>query len=91
MSSAVVALRLLLLAACRLSEIRFLCRDSVKDGCIELPNAKTRGRVVPFGSEARAVPANLPREHVDPWVIVSRMPISPMSLYRANRTAWPHR
>ena len=55
MPSAVAAFRLLLLTGCRLSEIQFLLWEHVKDDCIELPDAKTGGRVVPLGPEARAV------------------------------------
>ena len=62
MPSAVAAFRLLLLTGCRLSEIQFLRWEYVKDDCIELPDAKTGGRVVPLGPEARAVLADLSRE-----------------------------
>ena len=55
MPSAVAAFRLLLLTGCRLSEIQFLRWEYVKDDCIELPDAKTGGRVVPLGPEARAI------------------------------------
>ena len=74
MPSAVAAFRLLLLTGCRLSEIQFLRWDYVKDGCIELPEAKTGGRTVPLGPEARAVLADLPREDGNPWVIAGRLP-----------------
>ena len=74
MPSAVNAFRLLLLTGCRLSEIQFLRWEHVKDDCIELPDAKTGGRVVPLGSEARAVLAELPREGGNPWVIRSKLP-----------------
>ena len=37
------------------------------DDCIELPDAKTGGRVVPLGPEARAVLASLPRRDDNPW------------------------
>ena len=74
MSSAVAAFRLLLLTGCRLSEIHFLRWEYVKDDCIELPDAKTGGRVVPLGPEARAVLAALPREDGNPWVIAGRLP-----------------
>ena len=43
--SAVAAFRLLLLTGCRMSEIRDLRWEYVKDDCIELPDAKTGGRV----------------------------------------------
>ena len=59
---------------CRLSEIQFLRWEYVKDDCIELRDAKTGGRVVPLGPEARAVLAALPREDGNPWVIRGRLP-----------------
>ncbi len=74
MPSAVAAFRLLLLTGCRMSEIRDLRWEYVKDDCIELPDAKTGGRVVPLGPEARAVLAGLPREDGNPWVIAGRLP-----------------
>ena len=74
MPSAVAAFRLLLLTGCRLSEIRFLRWEYVKDDCIELPDAKTGGRVVPLGPEARAVLADLSREDGNPWVIAGKVP-----------------
>ena len=74
MPSAVAAFRLLLLTGCRLSEIQFLRWEYVKYDCIELPDAKTGGRVVPLGPEARAVLAALPREDGNPWVIAGKVP-----------------
>ena len=74
MPSAVAAFRLLLLTGCRLSEIQFLRWEYVKDDCIELPDAKTGGRIVPLGPEARAVLAALPREDGNPWVISGKKP-----------------
>ena len=74
MPSAVAAFRLLLLTGCRLSEIQFLRWEYVRDDCIELPDAKTGGRVVPLGPEARAVLASLPREEDNPWVIRGKVP-----------------
>ena len=74
MPSAVAALRLLLLTGCRLSEIQFLRWDHVKHDCIELRDAKTGGRAVPLGPEARAVLAALPREDDNPWVIAGKLP-----------------
>ena len=74
MPSAVAAFRLLLLTGCRLSEIQFLRWEYVKDDCIELPDAKTGGRVVPLGPEARTILAGLPREDDNPWVIAGRLP-----------------
>ena len=57
-----------------MSEIRDLRWEHVKDDCIELPDAKTGGRVVPLGPEARAVLAALPRDPDNPWVIAGRLP-----------------
>ena len=76
MPSAVAAFRLLLLTGCRMSEIRDLRWDYVKDDCIELPDAKTGGRVVPLGPEARAVLSAIPRDEDNPWVIAGRLPDS---------------
>ena len=72
--SAVAAFRLLLLTGCRMSEIRDLRWEYVKDACIELPDAKTGGRVVPLGPEARAVLSSIPRENDNPWVITGILP-----------------
>ena len=74
MPSAVAAFRLLLLTGCRMSEIRDVRWEYVKDDCIELPDAKTGGRVVPLGPEARAVLAALPHDPDNPWVIAGRLP-----------------
>ena len=74
MPSAVAAFRLLLLTGCRMSEIRDLRWDYVKGDCIELPDAKTGGRVVPLGPAARAVLSAIPREEDNPWVIAGRLP-----------------
>ena len=74
MPSAVAAFRLLLLTGCRMAEIRDLRWDYVKDDCIELPDAKTGGRVVPLGPEARAVLSAIPRDEDNPWVIAGRLP-----------------
>ena len=74
MPSAVAAFRLLLLTGCRLSEIQFLRWEYMKDDCIELPDAKTGGRVVPLGPEARTILAGLSREDDNPWVIAGRLP-----------------
>ena len=57
-----------------MSDIRNLRWEYVKGDCIELPDAKTGGRVAPLGPEARTVPAVLPREDGNPWVIAGRLP-----------------
>ena len=74
MPAAVAAFRPLLLTGCRLSEIKTLRRDYVKDDCIELRDAKTGGRTVPLGPKARAVLAKPPRIEGNPWVIPGRRP-----------------
>ena len=74
MPSAVAAFRLLLMTGCRMAEIRDLRWEYVKGDCVELPDAKTGGRVVPLGPEARAVLASIPREDGNPWVIAGRLP-----------------
>ncbi|MDE0538088.1 MAG: tyrosine-type recombinase/integrase [Rhodospirillales bacterium] len=74
MPSAVAAFRLLLLTGCRMSEIRDLKWEHVKEDCIELRDSKTGGRVVPLGPEARAVLAALPRTGDNPWVIAGKLP-----------------
>ena len=74
MPSAVAAFRLLLLTGCRMSEIRDLRWEYVKNDCIELRDAKTGGRVVPLGPEARAVLSAIPRDEDNPWVIAGRLP-----------------
>ena len=74
MPSAVAAFRLLLLTGCRLSEIQLLRWEHVKDDCLELPDSKTGGRVVPLGPDARAVLAGLRHQNDNPWVITGRLP-----------------
>ncbi len=60
MPSAVAAFRLLLLTGCRMSEIRDLKWEHVKEDCIELRDSKTGPRVAPLGESARAVIDALP-------------------------------
>ena len=75
MPSAVAAFRLLLLTGCRLSEIQFLRWEYVKDDYIELPDAKTGGRVVPLGTRGTRHPGRtFQREDDNPWVIAGRLP-----------------
>ena len=73
MPSTVAAFRLLL-TGCRMSEIRDLRWEYVKEDCIELPDAKTGGRVVPLGPEARAVLSAIPRDDDNLWVITGKLP-----------------
>ena len=74
MPSAVAAFRLLLLTGCRMSEIQKLPWEFVKRDCIELPDSKTGGRVVPLSPDAHAVLSSIPREEGNPWVIAGRFP-----------------
>ena len=74
MPSAVAAFRLLLLTGCRLSEIKRLRWEYVKDNCIELRDSKTGRRLVPLGPEARAVLARLSRQDGNPWVVAGKLP-----------------
>ena len=67
------------LTGCWLSEIQFLRWEYVKDDCIEVRDAKTGGRIVPLGPEARAVLAALPRENGNPWVVRDKLPGAPFS------------
>ena len=62
MPSAVAAFRLLLLTAAGCRRYGDLRWDYVNDDCIELPDAKTGGRVVPLGPEARAVLSAISRD-----------------------------
>ena len=74
MPAAVAAFRPLLLTGCRLSEIKTLRRDYVKDDCIELRDSKTGGRAVPLAPSAVRRLADLPRDDKNPWVIVGKLP-----------------
>jgi len=74
MPSAVAAIRLLLLTGCRMSEIRDLRWEYVKEGWIDLPDSKTGARIVPLGPEARAVLRSIVREPDNPWVFAGRFP-----------------
>ncbi len=74
MPSAVAAFRLLLLTGCRMSEIRDLQWEHVKEDCVELPDAKTGGRVVLLGPEAQALLSAIPRAKDNPWVIAGKKP-----------------
>ena len=74
--SAVVAIRLLMLTGCRLSEIQKLQWEHVdlKAGELQLRDTKTGGRAVPLAPSAVRLLENLPREDDNPWVIAGRKP-----------------
>ena len=78
-------LRLPLLTGCRMSDIRDLRREHVKDGCIERPDAETGGRAVPLGPEARAVPAGGSHEDDNPWVMAGGLPGSHLTVLQRPR------
>ncbi len=71
--SAVVAIRLLMLTGCRLSEIQKLRWEHVDldAGELNLPDTKTGRRAVPLAPSAVRLLAGLPRDD-NPWVIVGR-------------------
>ncbi|MYH59403.1 MAG: site-specific integrase [Boseongicola sp. SB0675_bin_26] len=72
--SAVVAIRLLMLTGCRLSEIQKLRWEQVDldTGELNLPDTKTGGRAVPLAPSAVRLLTTLPNEDDNPWVIVGR-------------------
>ena len=74
--SAVVAIRLLMLTGCRLSEIQKLMWEHVDldAGELRLPDSKTGGRAVPLAPSAVRLLAGLPRDDDNPWVIAGRKP-----------------
>ena len=74
--SAVVAIRLLMLTGCRLSEIQKLRWEHVdlEAGELRLPDTKTGGRAVPLAPSAVRLLESLPRDEENPWVIAGRKP-----------------
>ena len=74
--SAVVAIRLLMLTGCRLSEIQKLKWEHVDldAGELRLPDSKTGGRAVPLAPSAVRLLAGLSRDDDNPWVIAGRKP-----------------
>ena len=74
--SAVVAIRLLMLTGCRLSEIQKLQWEDVdlETGELRLRDSKTGGRAVPLAPSAVRLLESLPRDEDNPWVIAGRKP-----------------
>ena len=74
--SAVVAIRLLMLTGCRLSEIQKLqwAHVDLDAGELNLPDTKTGGRAVPLAPSAVRLLETLPRDDDNPWVIPGRKP-----------------
>ncbi len=74
--SAMVAIRLLMLTGCRLSEIQKLRWEHVDldAGELRLPDTKTGGRAVPLAPSAVRLLASLPRDDDNPWVIAGKKP-----------------
>ena len=74
--SAVVAIRLLMLTGCRLSEIQELqwAHVDLEAGELRLPDTKTGGRAVPLAPSAIRLLQGLPRDEENPWVIAGRKP-----------------
>ena len=75
-ASATVAVRLLMLTGCRLSEIQKLRWEHVDLGANELrlPDTKTGAKVVYLGDPAIAVLERIDRRDGNPWVIAGRKP-----------------
>jgi integrase len=75
-SSAIAAIRLLILTGCRLSEIltlewRYVDCDN---RCIRLPDSKTGAKLVPLGAPAVELLATLPRAKNNPYVLPGAKP-----------------
>jgi integrase len=78
--SAVVAVRLLVLTGCRLSEIMRLKWDYVdfNAGALRLPDSKTGAKTVHLGRHALEVLEAAPRAEANPWVITGTIPGAPL-------------
>ncbi len=72
--SAVVAIRLLMLTGCRLSEIQKLRWEHVDldAGELNLPDTKTGDRAVPLAPSAVRLLESLPHDSDNPWVVTGR-------------------
>ena len=75
-ASATVAVRLLMLTGCRLSEIQKLLWEHVdlEASELRLPDTKTGAKVVYLGDPAIAVLERIDRRDGNPWVIAGRKP-----------------
>ena len=75
-ASAVVAIRLLMLTGCRLSEIMTLRWEYValESAELRLPDSKTGAKTVHLGAAAVAVLRGIARVEGNPWVITGRRP-----------------
>ncbi len=76
MASALIAIRLLILTGCRLSEILTLKWEHVDfdAGVLNLPDSKTGAKVVYLGQPAVEMLRTAPRLHDNPWVIWGKKP-----------------
>jgi integrase len=76
--SAVAAIRLLALTACRKSEILTLRREWIdwERSCLRLPDSKTGQKIVPLGAPALELLAILPRLDGNPYVLPGMKPNS---------------
>jgi integrase len=70
-TSAIAAIRLLILTGCRLSEILSLRWQWIdfERGCLILPDSKTGAKTVPLGAPALRTLAELPRQEGSPYVL----------------------
>ena len=80
-SSAIAAIRLLMLTGCRKSEILTLQWRYVdlEAGELRLPDSKTGAKVVHLGDPAMSVLRGIPRNDDNPWVIAGPRTGKPMS------------
>ena len=80
-TSAVAAIRLLMLTGCRLSEIMNLRWEHValESAELRLPDSKTGAKVVHLGAAAVAVLRGIARVEGNPWVIAGRRPGRPVA------------
>ena len=71
-----MAIRLLMLTGCRLSEIQKLqwAHVDLDAGELNLPDTKTGGRAVPLAPSAVRLLESLLRDDDNPWVIAGRKP-----------------
>lgn len=86
---AIWAIRLLLLAGCRLDEIRTLRWEDVdmKGSRLMLPDSKTGPRTHVIGSKAVEILKSIPRDEEIPWVLTDRGGEEPLTV-NALQYAW---
>ena len=80
LSSAIAAVRLLILTGCRLNEIMKLKWEYVdlNGNALRLPDSKTGAKIVHLGQPAVEVLEDIERIEGNPWVIVGKKPGAPL-------------